>query len=771
MKLFFNSPAEQWTQALPVGNGRLGAMVFGGVHAEHLQLNEATLWSGEPEDGNNADAREVLPLVREAITAGEYHQADALSMKMQGPYTQSYQPLGDLHLKFAGDESPIDYRNELDLDRAVVTTTYRTANTVFTREVFSSYPDQVIVVRLTADKPGSLNFSATLDSLQNHQLSIHNHGLLCLTGRAPSHVDPNYLKSENPIRREEGKGTAFEIRLVAILQGGSLNTADGSIQIKAADAVTLLLSAATSFNGFDRSPSRNGRDPSVDCSRHLSAANTCSYQDLLARHVMDHQALFQRVSLDLGRVDELEKLPTDQRLAQYHQADDPGLAALLFHYGRYLLIASSRPGGQPANLQGIWNDMLRPPWSSNYTININTQMNYWPSESCNLSECHQPLLDFISQLAVNGAKTASTNYGLSGWVAHHNSDIWRTTNPVGQGHGTPVWANWAAGGAWLCQHLWEHFAFNGDENFLRDFAWPVLKSSAEFYLGWLFDDGKGHLVTAPSVSPELTFLAPDGKPASVSQASTMDMGIIWDLFTNCIEAAELLKIDTDFADQLKQARERLLPCQIGSRGQLQELSLDFTESEVHHRHTSHLFGLHPGRQIIPRRSPDLATAIRKTLEIRGDAGTGWALGWKINHWARLHDGDDAYKMIRNLFTPAATGAVEYEGGGLYPNLFDAHPPFQIDGNFAYTAGIAEMLLQSHTGEIELLPALPTQWQSGSVSGLRARGGFEIDITWQSGHLKNVKVRSRLGRPCTLRLGEKVKIVQLSAGESVVLEAI
>ena len=768
MKLFYQTPAEQWTQALPIGNGRLGAMVFGGVHAEHLQLNEATLWSGEPTDGNNPGAKQVLPLVREAIAAGKYHEADALAQKMQGPYTQSYQPLGDLNLKFAGDESPFNYRRELDLDRAVVTTQYSTGGVAFKRETFSSYPDQVTVIRLTADQPGMLTFSATLQSVQNHSVSIQDNNLLCMSGRAPSHVDQNHKIA---IVHEENRGISFECQLLVLNEGGSLHATGDALQITAATAVTLLLSAATSFNGFDKSPSQQGRDPIAQCTGDLGNARGRSYDQLLERHLADHQALFRRVSLDLSTDPELEKLPTDHRLSRFHETNDPGLTTLLFHYGRYLLIASSRLGGQPANLQGIWNDMMRPPWNSNYTININTQMNYWPSESCNLRECHQPLLEFISQLAVNGRKTAETNYGLTGWVAHHNSDLWRSTNPVGEGSGMPVWANWASGGAWLCQHLWEHYAFNGDPHYLREFAWPILKSSAEFYLVWLIEDVKGNLVTSPSASPELSFFAPDGKPAEVSPGCTMDMAILWDLFNNCVEAAEVLQIDAEFAAKLKQARSRLLPYQIGARGQLQEWSVDFMETDVHHRHTSHLFGLHPGRQIIPRQSPEFARAIRKSLELRGDAGTGWALGWKINHWARLHDGDHAYKMIRNLFTPAQSASVVYEGGGLYPNLFDAHPPFQIDGNFAYTAGIAEMLLQSHSDEIQLLPALPTQWPTGSVTGLRARGGFEVDIAWKDRKLQTVKLHSHLGRPCTLRLGESVKPLHLALGETIVIDSI
>ena len=772
-KLRYKKPAKVWTEALPIGNGRLGAMVFGGVKEELIQLNEASFWTGGPVRTNvNPKAYENLLLAREALFKDEdYAKAYAYTKNMQGYYSESYLPLGDMRIRYQLTDTAVSsYYRDLNIDDAIATTKFTINGITYTREVISSAPDQVVVVRFTVDKPGQLNFTiASASQLTSRQLLISSNEV-AVKGKAPSHLEPSYVKSDKPMAADDTsgcRGMRFEWRIKAISKDATITTDSNGITVKNGTEVLVFFSAATSFNGFDKCPDSEGKDESKLAQHYLNAALQKSWKTLLAAHLADYHHFYDRVKFKLKTPIENKNaaLPTDERLIGYTEgANDPALETMYFQFGRYLLISSSRPGGIAANLQGIWNKELRPPWSSNYTTNINVQMNYWPSEPTNLSEMHLPMMDLIKHVSVTGAITSKEFYHTGGWAVHHNSDIWALSNPVGDiGKGDPMWANWTMGSPWLSQHLWTHYEFTKDKKFLRETAYPIMKGAAQFCLDFLVEDKNGLLVTAPSFSPENNFIDDKGAKGSASIATTMDMSIIWDLFTNIIDASNELNTDAAFRELIVAKRNKLFPLHIGKKGNLQEWYKDWEDQDPHHRHVSHLFGLYPGRQIAPITTPAFATAAKKTLELRGDDGTGWSLAWKINFWARLLDGNHAYTMIKKLLHVTGQVGTNYaHGGGSYVNLFDAHPPFQIDGNFGGISGMTEMLLQSHLGELHLLPALPANWSEGEIRGLKARGNFEVSISWKNNQLVKATLLSVVGDTCKIRTSKRVKIAGINA---------
>ncbi|UCE41383.1 MAG: glycoside hydrolase family 95 protein [Candidatus Aminicenantes bacterium] len=768
--LWYEKPASYFEEAMPLGNGRIGAMVYGGVPSERILLNEETLWAGGPVDPDmNPEAVEYLPRVREALFNGDYPLADKTIRNMQGKFSESFLPLGDMYIDFQHDGETEEYQRDLNIRDAIATTQYRIGATTYIREIFVSHPDQLLILKLTASEPEALSFTLQCSSQLRHITRTTPDNRLILEGRAPVHAEPNYrgdvpnaiVYDDDP----EGKGMKFQVEARILETDGYLAHSDAAITVEQAKNAVIAVAIATSYNGFDKEPGTEGKNPGKQINTWFEKAEGRSYTQLRKAHVQDFRRFFDRVAMFVGETEQTD-LPTDLRLKQYLEGEeDPDLEALYFQFGRYLLISCSRPGGIPANLQGVWNPHMRPPWSSNYTTNINVEMNYWPAEVCNLTEMHEPLLRFIGKLATTGKVTARTFFGCRGWCCNHNTDIWAMTNPVGDfGQGHPVWANWPMAGTWFSLHLWENYAFNRNDEWLKDYAYPLMKGAARFCLDWLVEGPDGYLVTAPATSPENLYKNPEGYAGAVSIGTTADMALIKGLFQKIIIAGEVLQTDLDFQNEIKGALDRLYPYQIGHKGNLQEWYYDWEDQHPQHRHMSHLIGLHPDNQISPLTTPNLSEACRRSLELRGDSGTGWSKAWKINMWARLLDGNHAHKMLRtHLRYVDPSPKTQYSGGGTYPNLFDAHPPFQIDGNFGGTAGIAEMLLQSHNGEIHLLPALPDAWASGYVTGLRARGGYTVDQEWEDGKLVEALIHPDFDGEVKIRYRNQVKTLYLKSG--------
>ena len=789
--LEYNKPAKSWNEALPIGNGRLGAMIYGKPLNEHIQLNENTLYSGEPTSTyKGTNIQPSYNKVTELISQEKYVEAqEIMSKNWLGRLHQSYQPFGDLFMEFEGD-SVTNFRRSLDIEKSVSTVSYRSNNVNYKREVLASYPDDVIALRISADKKGALSFDTFFKSLHPVETYLEGHTLV-LKEQAPAFVLRRTLDnieangdqykypeiynedgSRKPFAKQvlygdedDGKGMFFEARLEIRLDGGELKGTKTGVSISNANEVVMLLSMATSFNGFDKSPSKEGKDPTVINKTILSKIDDKNFESIKTAHQKDYGELFHRVQFTLKdeQGNDIKGLFTNERLINYANNSDVGLNTMLFQYGRYLMISGSRKGGQPLNLQGIWNDKLIPSWNSAYTMNINAQMNYWPAEVTNLSECHEPFFRLVKELAVTGKETAENMYGNPGWVAHHNTDIWRPSYPADN---AVLYSYWPMGAGWLTNHLWEHYQFTEDFTFLKEKAYPLLKGGAQFFASWLVKNKEGYWVTPVGTSPENKFYYNDDKTGFVSQGGTMDMAIVRENFENVIQASKILGIDSDFRNYLESIHSELLPYKIGAKGQLQEWQYDFEEPNVHHRHLSHLYGFHPGNQISEEKTPELFNAVKQTLELRGDKATGWSMGWKINFWARMHDGNHAYKIIKNLFTFVDEGDKH---GGLYTNLFDAHPPFQIDGNFGYTAGVAEMLLQSQNGEIHLLPALPDAWPTGTIKGLKTRGNMLVDIYWKDGKLVKVSLTAATDKTIKLRYKDLKNSLELKAGKEHVFD--
>lgn len=771
-KLWFDEPATYFEECFVLGNGKLGASVFGGVASDKIYLNDVTLWSGEPVNPNmNPEAYKYIPKVREALANENYKLADELNRNVQGKYSESYAPLGNLFIDFKHQGEVKNYYRELDISKAVSKVNYQVDGVKFSREYITSHPDQIMVIKLSADKKEALNFTIKMNSLLKYKTSIKNETLK-VDGYAPYYVAHTIQKNvQDSVRFNKDRGTRFSSYLKIENKGGKLIYTDSTLTVNGATEAKLYLSIATSFNGFDKDPAKEGLDNKAIAKKQLSLAYKKGYDKIKENHLSDYQNLFDRVELNLGKTN-APNIPTDERLKRYYNgSEDKNLEVLYFQFGRYLLISSSRTKNVPANLQGIWNSDVQPPWCSNYTMNINVEENYWLAETANLSELHIPLLTFIENLSETGKVTAKTFYGVDkGWASCHNSDIWAMTNPVGDfGKGRTQWSNWNMSGPWLVTHLWEHYQFTQNKDFLKNKAYPLMKGSAEFCLNWMVEDRKGMLITSPSTSPENTYVTNDGFKGATLYGGTADLAMIRESFIQLIEASKVLNVDTAFRKELQKALDKMHPYQIGKKGNLQEWYHDWEDAKPQHRHQSHLFGLHPGNHITTELTPELAEASKKSLEIKGDKSTGWSKGWRINLWARLKDGNHAYKMYRTLLNyvePSGLHTNYKKGGGTYPNLLDAHPPFQIDGNFGGAAGVLEMLMQSNKNQIYLLPALPDVWAEGSIKGICARGGFEVSMVWKEGQLIKTSVYSKTGGKTTLKYKENQKEIDLNAGQTI-----
>ncbi len=746
LKLWYAKPATVWNEALPIGNGRLGAMVFGDPLKEKIQLNEGTFWSGSPTNNDNPDALAALPEVRKLIFDGKYAEAEKMAdAKIKAKQFQGavYQIVGNLQLTFTGLSGYSEYYRELDLEKAVFTSTFKVGGVNYKREVFASQPDQLIVVRLSASEAGKLSFSASMDGPLQKTIKVIDNNVLELTGLSGSNEGVT------------GK-VKFNARTKILNKGGSLKASTQKIDVVNADEVLILISIATNFVDYKTLTANE----TEKCNAYLIASDSKSYDDLLENHIGAYQKFFNRVSLNLGK-STVSSYTTDLRIKNFSRTNDPELIAMYYQFGRYLLISASQPGGQPATLQGLWNDQVSPSWDSKYTININTEMNYWPAEKTNLTEMHEPLVQMLKELAVTGQKTAKTMYGADGWVTHHNTDLWRVCGMIDGSY----WGMWPMGGAWLSQHLWEKYLYSGDLKYLES-VYPVLKGACEFYQDFLIEEPKNKwLVVSPSISPENN---PSIHSASICAGATMDNQLLFDLYTKTIKAAELLKVDDALMVEYKKTLDRLPPMQIGRLGQLQEWMQDWDSPSDQNRHVSHLYGLFPSSQISPYKSPKLFDAARTSLKYRGDVSTGWSMGWKVNFWARLLDGNHASKLITDQLT--LVDPVNPASGGTYPNMFDAHPPFQIDGNFGCTSGITEMLMQSHDGAIHFLPALPDNWKTGDITGLRAYGGFDVSFTWENGEVQKITIKSNLGGNCRIRVPNTMgfkegNLLQLATGDN------